>query len=148
MNLFECKVRYQKEIGDGKMQNSTDTYLIEAINFGDAETRVLEEVRPFAFAGGDVEMKSIKKVIYSEILPKDDGHYWYKTKLQLTTLDESSGKEKKVNVNLLVQETDMQKAYEAVQHLMKDSVTDYEIINLQQTEIVDVLTLVSNAQRE
>lgn len=148
MNLFECKVRYQKEVGDGKMQPATDVYLIEALTFGDAETRVLEEVKPFAFAGGEVEMKAIKKVAYSEILPNDKGHYWYKTKVQLTTIDESAGKEKKVNVNMLVQEVDMQSAYGAVEHLMKDSVTDYEIVNLQQTDIVDVLTLVSNAVEE
>ena len=38
----------------------------------------------------------------------------------------------------------MESAYKAVNKLMKDSITDYEITNLQVTNIVDVLSLVKN----
>ncbi|MBQ9705193.1 MAG: DUF4494 domain-containing protein [Paludibacteraceae bacterium] len=144
MEFYECKVKYQREVGDGKLQKMNDTYLIEAVSFGDAETRVLEEVRPFVFAGQEVEMKSIKKVLYTEVLPNDEGHYWFKAKVMLTTIDENAGKEKKIATGILVQEVDMESAYKAVNKLMKDSITDYEITNLQVTNIVDVLSLVKN----
>lgn len=145
MQYFECKVRYQRETGDGKLQKQSDTYLIEAISFGDAEARVLEEVKPFVFMGQEIEMKSIRKVVYNELLPNPQGHFWFKAKVTLTTIDESAGKEKKIQTNILVQETDMESAYKAVNQLMKNSITDYEIINLQVTNIVDVLSLVKNA---
>lgn len=145
MEFYECKVRYQKEVGDGKLQKQNDTYLIEAISFGDAETRVLEEVKPFVFMGQEVEMRAIKKVIFNEVLPNQEGHFWFKAKVVLTTIDESQGKEKKIATNILVQAVDMENAYKAVNHLMKDSITDYSITNIQETAIVDVLTLIKNA---
>ena len=145
MEYFECKVRYQREIGEGKLQKQNDTYLIEAVSFGDAETRVLEEVRPFVFMGQDVEMKTIRKVNYNEVLPNPQGHFWFKAKVVLTTIDESAGKEKKKQSQILVQDVDMESAYKAVNQLMKNSITDYEITNLQVTNIVDVLSLVKNA---
>lgn len=145
MEYFECKVRYQREIGESKLQKQNDTYLIEAVSFGDAETRVLEEVRPFVFMGQDVEMKTIRKVNYNEVLPNPQGHFWFKAKVVLTTIDESAGKEKKIQTQILVQDVDMESAYKAVNQLMKNSITDYEITNLQVTNIVDVLSLVKNA---
>ena len=145
MEYYECKVRYQREIGDGKLQKQNDTYLIEAVSFADAETRVIEEVRPFVFAGQELEMRSIRKVNYNEVLPNPQGHFWYKAKVILTTVDESAGQEKKITTTILVQEVDMENAYKVVNQLMKHSITDYEITNIQVTGIVDVLSLVKNA---
>ena len=145
MEYYECKVRYQREIGDGKLQKQNDTYLIEAVSFADAETRVIEEVRPFVFAGQELEMRSIRKVNYNEVLPNPQGHFWYKAKVILTTVDESTGQEKKMTTTILVQEVDMENAYKAVNQRTKHSITDYEITNIQVTGIVDVLSLVKNA---
>ncbi len=142
MEFYECKVKYQREAGDGKLQKANDTYLIEAVSFGDAETRILEEVRPYAFQGQEIEMKSIRKVAYNEVINNPDGHFWFKAKVLLTTIDESAGKEKKIATNILIGEVDIENAYKAVNQLMKSSITDYEITNLQVTNIVDVLSLV------
>lgn len=146
MEFYECKVRYQKEVGDGKLQKQNDTYLIEAVSFGDAETRVLEEVKPFVFMGQEVEMKAIKKITYNEVLPDENGRFWYKAKVVLTTIDENAGKEKKITTNILVHSVDIENAYKAINQLMKGAITDYTITNLQETSIVDVLSLVKNAE--
>lgn len=145
MELFEGKVRYQREVADGKIQKQNDTYLIEAISFGDAETRILEEIQPFVFMGQEVQLKTLKRVTFNEILPNPNGHFWFKAKVTLTTIDESEGKEKKINTSILVQAIDIQDAYNAVEQMMKTSITDYEITNLQVTDIVDVISLVQNA---
>ncbi len=148
MEYYECKVRYQREIGEGKLQKQSDTYLIEAVSFGDAEERVLIEVKPFVFMGQEIEMRSIRKVVYNEVLHNPQGHFWFKAKVVLTTVDESEGKEKKIKTNILVQETDLEAAYKAVNKLMKSSITDYEITNVQITGIVDVISLVKNVEAE
>lgn len=145
MEFYECKVRYQREIGEGKLQKQQDVYLIEAVSFGDAEARVLAEVKPFVFMGQEVEMKAIRRVNYNEVLPNPQGHFWYKAKVLLTAVDENEGKEKKILTNILVQEIDLESAYKAVNKLMKTSITDYEITNIQVTGIVDVINLVKNA---
>ena len=142
MEFYECKVKYQREAGDGKIQKAADTYLIEAVSFGDAETRVLEEVRPYAFMGQEVEMKTIRKVLYQEVIGTPEGRFWFKAKVALVSVDESTGKEKKIITSILIHEVDMENAYKAVNQLMKNSITDYEITNLQVTNIVDVLSLV------
>lgn len=141
MEFYECKVKYQREVGDGKVQKTSDTYLIEGVSFGDAETRTLEEVKPFILPGQEVEMKSIRKVSINELLPNENGHYWFKAKVYLITVDENQGKEKKVTTTILVQDVDMESAYKAVDTLMKNSITDYSITNIQETTIVDVLRI-------
>ena len=144
MEYYECKVAYQKEVGDGKLQKQNDVYLIQAVSFADAETRVLEEVKPFVFMGQEIEMKTIKKVQYTEVLPNPQGHFFFKAKVLLTTVDENAGKEKKISTSMLIQEVDMESAYKALNQFMKNSITDYEITNLQVTNIIDVLSLVQN----
>ncbi len=141
MEFFECKVRYSRETGDGKMQKANDTYLIEAVTFGDAEVRALEEAKPFAFGGDGIEMRAIKKVTYSQILPKEEGHYWYKAKIAYITVDEEAGKEKKIVETLLVQAINLEDAYKEVQNMMKDATVDYTITYLQETNILDVIRL-------
>ena len=141
MEYFECKVSYQKETGDGKLKPAKDVYIIEAINFADAETRVLEQVRPFVFAGQEVNMQTMRKVNFAEVVPNEQGHYWFKAKVQFTTVDEERGKEKKLNVQLLVEEENMESAYRTVNKLMEQSANDYEILNLQQTAIVEVIRI-------
>lgn len=139
MEFYECKVRYQREIGEGKVQKISETYLIEAVSFGDAETRVLEKVQPFVLMGQEVEMRTIRKINIAELLPAQNGHYWFKVKLSLVSIDENAGKEKKITVVALVEALDMEDAYKAVNEMMKDSVTDYSILTLQQTDIVEVI---------
>ena len=146
MEFYECKVRYQREVGEGKLQKQSDTYLIEALSFGDAEERVLLEIKPFVFMGQEIEMKSIRKVVYTEVIPNPQGHFWFKAKVLLTSVDESSGKEKKIQTSILVQDIDIESAYKAVNRLMKNSITDYEITNIQVTGIVDVISLVKNIE--
>ncbi len=141
MEFFECKVRYSREAEQGKMQKINDTYLIEACSFGDAETRVLEEVKPFAFGGEGIEMRAIRKVNFSQIVPKEDGHYWYKAKIAYITLDEEAEKEKKIVETMLMEAQSLEDAYKAVQELMKDAIVDYTITYLQETNIVDVIRL-------
>lgn len=141
MEYFECKVAYQKDAGDGKLKPTKDVYIIEAINFADAETRVLATVQSYAFAGQEVNMQTIRKVNFAEVMPNDLGHYWFKAKVQFTTVDEERGKEKKVNIQILVEEENMEGAYRTVNKMMSQSQNDYEILNLQQTAIVEVIHL-------
>ncbi len=146
MQFFETKVSYSRESEDGKkMKKVTDTYLVEAVTFGDAEARTLETAQPFVIGGEGLEMKSIKIVKYNDILPDESGHYWFKAKISYISIDSegelSAPKEKKVVENLLVQAVNLEGAYKAVQTMMKDAIVDYTIVSLQETAILDVIRL-------
>ncbi len=38
-NWFECKVKYEKEIGEGKVAKQAESYLVDALNFTEAEKK-------------------------------------------------------------------------------------------------------------
>ena len=44
---FECKVKYDKTMEDGLIKTTTETYLVDAISFTEAEKRFIEEIEPF-----------------------------------------------------------------------------------------------------
>ena len=44
---FECKVKYEKEVGEGKLVKQAESYLVDALNFTEAEKRIIKEMKPF-----------------------------------------------------------------------------------------------------
>ena len=44
---FECKVRYDKTLETGLLKKTTETYVVEALSFTEAERRFSEEITPF-----------------------------------------------------------------------------------------------------
>ena len=45
--MFQCTVKYEKTMEDGRLQKVSESYLVEALNFTEAERRILEEMAPF-----------------------------------------------------------------------------------------------------
>ena len=41
---FECKVRYDKTLESGLIKKTTETYLVDALSFTEAEKRFIEEM--------------------------------------------------------------------------------------------------------
>ena len=99
---FECKIRYEKTLEDGMQKKVTEAYTVDALSFTEAEQRIMEEMS--AYISGEFDVADIKKAAYKEIFFSDDdtADRWYKAKLQFITIDEKSGKEKRSNVNYLV----------------------------------------------
>lgn len=65
---------------------------------------------------------------------------WFKCKLNFITLDERSGKEKKVAQFFLVNANTAMTAHELVDNFMQSSVSDYEVEQVDETKILDVIT--------
>ncbi len=139
MEFYECKVKYQRNGINGEPQTKTEIYLVEAVSFADAEQHTLEEIKPFILGGQEVEMKSIRKMVINELLPNDQGLFWYKAKIEYQSVDPDLGKEKKVSVIWLIQEASMENAYKVAKDGMDNAKVDYTIKTLQVTGIVDVL---------
>lgn len=73
----------------------TESYLVDALSFTEAEARIIEEMTPFI--SGVFTVSDIKRANYSEIFPSDAecDDRWFKCKLCYITLDDKSGAEKK-----------------------------------------------------
>lgn len=137
-NWFECKVKFDKTMENGMEKKVTETYMVDALSFTEAEARIIEEVTPFI--SGEYIVSDIKRAKYAEIMfskdSKDDR--WFKAKLTFVTLDEKSGNEKKTASNVLVQASDLREAVKKVDQNMKSSMADYVISTMAETTVMDV----------
>lgn len=137
-NWFECKVKYEKTQDDGSVKKVNEPYLVDAVNFTEAERRITEEMKPMI--SGEFEVSDIKRVRYAELFETalDSADRWFKAKLIFITLDEKSGKERKSTQQVLVQAADLPAALERLQEGMKDSMLDYTVALMSETQLMDV----------
>ena len=100
---FETKVRYEKMMEDGKQKRVTETYVVDALSFGEAEERITEEMS--VYISGEFDVKAITPTSYGEIFFSENTNddRWYKAKLSFITIDEKTEKEKRTSVYYLVQ---------------------------------------------
>lgn len=136
---FECKVQYDKVTDDGANKKVTELYVVEAISFTEAESRIVKEMSQYI--SGEYEVKDIKKAKYKEIWLSDDvsADRYYKAKLQFITLDEKSGKEKRSNFVSLVEASTLNNAIKGIDEVMGKTAIDYTSVEAKETKIIDVI---------
>ena len=55
---FECKVSYERQADSMGMKKVSESYLVDALNFTEAERRIIEEVTPLV-SMGELEIVNI-----------------------------------------------------------------------------------------
>lgn len=123
---------------DGCYKTVTESYAADACTFAEAEERMVEEIAPLA--SGDFHIKAIARAPYAEIFFSDadtDDRY-YRAKLAFIALDEKTGKEKRTNTTYLVQAATLDKARAYIREEMDKTMTDYEVVSISETLIMDV----------
>ncbi len=135
-NWFECKIRYDKTMDNGITKTVTESYLVDALSFTEAEARIVEEMKPFI--SGDFTVTDIRRQKYAESFLNESGDIYYKAKLYFIALDEKSGMSKKTAVFMLVQATTVAEANEILEKEMGKTMNDYEIASVVETAIKDV----------
>ena len=147
-NWFETRVRYDKMMEDGQNKKTTETYVVDAYTFGEAEETITKEMEPFVT--GEFEVKNISPASYGEIFfsDSDTDDRWYKAKLSFITLDEKTAKEKRSTVNFLVQAATFNAAVKNIEDAMGKTAIDYIIANISETKIMDVFEHNAPAKKE
>lgn len=135
-NWFECKITYEKMADDGHLKKITESYLVDALSFTEAEARIVEEAQ--AFVSGEFIVKDIKRAYLSELFFHAGGDKYYKVKVNFITLDEKSGSEKKTPAYMLVQASTIDDAKAWLEDGMKGSMADYVVESIKETKIMDV----------
>lgn len=134
-NWFEVKIKYEKMHESGIVKMTTESYLVDAWSFTEAEARGNEELEPYM--QGEFQLTAVGRKKYSELI-LDKGEYYYEAMVALITLDEKSGTEKNTNCRILVQADSVYNATESVEELMKKSMVAYRIKSVKETPIIDV----------
>lgn len=135
-NWFECKVRYDKVQENGAVKKVTEPYLVDALSFTEAEARITEEQTPYI--SGDFSVSAVKRTKITEIFWDETGDKWYLAKLAFVTIDPKTGAEKKATTTILVQAKDFKTALDNVVEGMRGTASDYEIVSITETLIMDV----------
>ncbi len=135
---FECKVKYERTMDDGKVKKVNEPYLVDALSFTEAEERIIEERKHYM--SGEFQVSDIKRARYAELFETDDesADRWFKVKLTFITLDEKTGAEKKTSQNVLVQAADLRDAVKRLDEGMKSSMMDYVISSVAESPLLDV----------
>ena len=135
---FECKIAYEKVMEDGLQKKVSESYVVDALSFTEAEKRIMEEMS--SYISGEFTIKDIKIAPYKEIFFSDEemADRWYKTKLQFITIDEKTAKEKRSAVNYLVNAGTLNGAVKNIDEVMGGTMVDYVISSVAETPLMDV----------
>ena len=135
---FEAKIRYEKTMEDGMPKKVIETYVVDALSFGEAENRIMKEMS--SYVSGELEIVDLKIAQYKEVFFADSdlSDKWYKAKMVFLTIDEKTDKEKKSSVFYLVNAGNISSAIKSVDEIMSGSMIDYLTYNLGETKIMDV----------
>lgn len=145
---YEVKVRLERTLENGMVKKVKEPYLFDALSFSEAETRAIEELAPFT--SGEPEVTDIKRATYTEVIPNnsESASKWYAVRANFIVLDERTGKEKKSRHDLLVQSHEINDARKTFEHAMAQTMTDYEIVSIKETPIMDVFPYQEKGERQ
>ena len=134
---FDVTAKYVKVDESGHERKVTEQYMLDAVNFTEAEARAHEELK--TMVSGEFVVSKITKTKITEIIPKEDGGgKWFKVKVNFITIDEESGKEKRVSQVMLVEADSVDDAYLYTLAAMDGMMCDFEIPSVVESKILDV----------
>lgn len=137
--FYEGAVKSTVTGDNGLPKRITEQFLVDGISIGDTEKQLTENM----VGSVDIDITSIRLTRYREFIPKgekDTGEdlKYFSTKVSFITL-EDSGKEKKSAVYYMLEASSVEAANKTMVAFMKDTLSIYEINNVVETKIVEVL---------
>ena len=127
-NWFICKIRYEKVMEDGMQKKVSETFVVDALSFTEAEARIIEEMS--SYISGEFNVVEIDRAVFKEIFFSDEelAYKWYKSKVAFITIDEKTEKEKRSNIYYLVQGSSLENARKNIDEVMGGTMIDYVIV--------------------
>lgn len=136
---FEAKLRYDKVHDNGSEKKVTESFVIEAFSFGEAEKIALESLG--SSVSGEIQVININPMKFNEVIfdEEESCDRYYKAKLQFITLDEKTGKEMPKYFYYLVQASSFDNCKDTIRKMKQSTLIDYQIAAVSETKIVDVV---------
>lgn len=133
---------------NGAVKKVTEPYLVDALSFTEAESRIIEEMTPYI--SGEFSVSAVKRTKISELFKDDSADRWYLVKVAFITIDEKTAVEKKTTSLILVAANDFIGAYNNFMEGMKGTMADFEIQQISETMLMDVfgMKLASDKKEE
>lgn len=136
---FECKVSYERQADSVGMKKVSESYLVDALSFTEAEKRIIKEVRPFVSVG-ELEVVNIRRARIAELFLNEEAEddRYFRAKVNFITVDEKSGSEKKTSATMIVKSDSLPNAVTELKAQLDSQMASYEIASVTDTQILDV----------
>lgn len=136
---FECKVSYERQADSMGMKKVSESYLVDALSFTEAEKRIIKEVRPFVSVG-ELEVVNIRRARIAELFLNEvaEDDRYFRAKVNFITVDEKSGSEKKTSATMIVKSDSLPNAVTELKAQLDSQMASYEIAAVTDTQILDV----------
>jgi hypothetical protein len=136
---FECKVSYERQADSMGMKKVSESYLVDALSFTEAEERITKEIRPFVSVG-ELEVVNIRRARIAELFLNEEAEddRYFRAKVNFITVDEKSGSEKKTSATMIVKSDSLPNAVTELKAQLDSQMASYEIAAVTDTQILDV----------
>ena len=135
---IETKLRYEKIDERGKQKKVTESYLVDALSFTEAEARIYEEMKPYI--GCEFTVSAVKKAKIAEVIFSDSGDRWYRLRVMFISINENTGADKLTPHDFMVQASDIEEAISIFKSEI-NLLVDYKITGVTETAIMDVFPI-------
>lgn len=133
------KLRYDKVHEDGYEKKVTESYVVEALSFGEAEKTAIEFLS--GYVSGEIQVVNINLMKFREVFfnEQESCDRYYKAILQFITIDEQTEREKHTQVYYLVQASSFDNCKDSIRTIMDGTMIDYQIASVSETKVIDVI---------
>lgn len=133
---FETKLKYEKMNENGVMAKVSESYLVDALSFTEAETKIIANRTPHV--GGSFSVTAVRKTKISEIF-NPGSEKFYLVKVGFITTDSITGADKRTVSEILIGAKDFEDALKEFFKGMEGTLADYEIISLAESPIIEIV---------
>lgn len=136
-NWFTVKVKYTKQLENGTFKRVSEPYLLAAMTFTDAETRIYEELGQII--RGEFNVVGISRTEVHDIFHYEECDTWYKCKITFDSEgDGEDAKKKKVSQNFLVTAFSVKDAFEKLKESLSTLMVDYVVPSITVSPIIEI----------
>ena len=141
-NWYKFRVKYGKQLDNGKTKKVSEEYLVDAESFTETEKRAAKAASKL-FETRSFDITAISREPISEIIRNEDDdedNKWYKAVVAFVTENEETGEKKYSPQNIYVQATDTTDADSRLRDHMRNSMEELVVQSIAETKVLDVLS--------
>ena len=135
---YLCTVSYERQADNMGLHKVSESYLVDALSFTEAEERVIKEVTPLVSFGA-LEVANIRPMRLSELLLDERGSgTYYRARVGFIEINQATGQERSVNTAMVVQADTLKEAVAKLVDYLEEGRTSSEVIGIAELDILDV----------
>lgn len=141
-NYIQVKLKYERVNEEGKVVKSSQTVLVDALSFTEAEAKTIEKMKEYLTNGEEMNLLNMKHANYSEVfvnLEGIEGSMWFEAVVKFEH-ETDKGDIRVEKQKMLIPGDDIQSAKDNLVLAMKGTLMEYTIGAIKETNITEVFT--------